>query len=247
MRGARLERLAVLHHRLDRIGRDGAGEALMLGLFSGDDGHRQAILGKAAIHFEHLQRLFARFVGRGVRGMPFLPQKLAGAQEHPRAHFPAHHIRPLVDQHRQIAPALHPARERRPDHRLAGRPHDQRLLQLRLGIGHQAALAVGDQPVMRDDRHFLGEAFHMLGFLLEIGKRDEQWEIAILVPGRANAIVEQALDAFPDAISPRPDHHAAAHPRFLGHVGFGDDGLIPGGKVRFARDGKSVLDHGPRR
>ena len=98
--------------------------------------------------------------------------------------------------------------------------------------------------MVRDHRHFLGEALDMLGFLFEIGKRDEQREIAIVVAGRLDPVVEQPLDAFPDAVAPWPDHHAPAHARFLGQIGLGDDGLIPGREVGFARDGKSVLDHG---
>ncbi len=51
-----------------------------------------------------------------------------------------------------------------------GRAHDQRLFQLGLGIGDQPALAVRNQPVMGDDRHFLGEAFDVLGFRVEIAR-----------------------------------------------------------------------------
>jgi hypothetical protein len=80
-------------------------------------------------------------------------------------------------------------------------------------------------------------------FLLEIGKRDEQRKIAIFVTGRLDAIVQQLLHPFPDAIAPRPDDHAAPHAAFFGHVGFGNDSLIPGGKILFAGNGKGVL-HG---
>ena len=74
--------------------------------------------------------------------------------------------------------------------------------------------------MMRDDRHFLGETLDMFGFLLEIGQRDEQREIAVLVPRRLDPVVEKTLDPLPHAIAPGPDDHAAAHARFLGHVGF---------------------------
>src|SRR3546814_2263312 len=69
--------------------------------------------------------------------MAFLPQEFAGAQEHARAHFPAHDIRPLIDLQRQVAPALHPAAHRRTDDGFRRRADDQRLFQLRLGIGNQ--------------------------------------------------------------------------------------------------------------
>src|SRR3546814_15688515 len=69
VRGARLERLAVLHHRFDRPGFDRAGETFMLGLLARDHGHREAILREIAIEIENLERFGARFVGAGVRGM----------------------------------------------------------------------------------------------------------------------------------------------------------------------------------
>ena len=238
-----LQRLAILHHGFDRIGGDGPGESLVLRLFARDDGHRHAIFGEGAVDFQHLERLFHRLFDGGVRGMAFLPEEFGGAQEHAGAHFPTHDIGPLVDQHGQVAPALHPAAERRADHRFRRRPHDQRLLQLRFGIGHQLAVLL-DQPVMRDDRHFLGEAVDMLGLLLEIGERDEEREIAIFVAGRLDLRVQQLLHPFPDAIPPGTNDHAAAHAAFLRHVGFGDDGLIPGGEILFAGNGKSVLHEG---
>jgi hypothetical protein len=176
--------------------------------------------------------------------MAFLPQEFAGAQEHARAHFPAHDIGPLVRQQRQIAPRLHPARHGRADHRFRRGAHDQRLFQLRLGIGHQPALAVGDQAVVRDDRHLLGEAFDMIGFLGEIGQRNEQREVAVLDARFLDARVHDLLDAFPDAIAPRLDHHAAAHARFLGQLGLGDHRLVPLGEVFVARDVQRVLDLG---
>ena len=168
MAGAGLQRLAVLHHRLDRIGRDRAREPLVLGLFAGHHRHCQHLLGKYPVHFERAQRLGHRIVTVGVGGVAFLPEEFACSQEHPRTHFPAHDIGPLVGQHRQVAPALDPARHRGPDHRFAGRAHDQRLLQLGLGVRHQSALAIGDQPMVGDDRHFLGKAIDVLGLLGEV-------------------------------------------------------------------------------
>ena len=47
MRGAGLQRLAVLHHRLDGIGVHGAGEALILRLLAGDHRHGQHVSAKS--------------------------------------------------------------------------------------------------------------------------------------------------------------------------------------------------------
>ena len=52
MRGPGLQRLAVLHHCLDRISRDRARKTLVLGLFARDDWHRENIFGKGTVHFE---------------------------------------------------------------------------------------------------------------------------------------------------------------------------------------------------
>ncbi len=81
---------------------------------------------------------FERLLVGGVRGVTFLPKKLARPKKHPRAHLPAHHVGPLVDEHRQIAVALNPPAEVMPDDGLAGGPNDvrlfERVLQLDAGL-----------------------------------------------------------------------------------------------------------------
>jgi len=131
---------------------------------------------------------------------------------------------------------LHPARHRRADDGLGRRADDERLFELRLGIGHQTTLT-GDQPVVGNDGHLLGEAIDMLGFLGKIAQRNEQREIAVVDARGLDPLVHQPLDAFPDAIAPWSDDHAAAHARLLGHVGGGDDFLIPCGEIRRAAGG----------
>ena len=242
MRCTRLQGLAILHHRLDGIGGDGPRKAFILRLFARHHRHRQHVFGKFPVHFQRPQSLLQRVLAGGVGGVPLLPQELAGAQEHPRAHFPAHHIGPLVDAQRQITPALHPAAHGGADHRLAGGAHDQRFFQLGGGVGDQAALAIGDQAVVGNNRHFLGEPLHMVGFLGEVGQRDEQREVAIFHPRRLDAGVHQRLYPLPNAVSPRLDHHTAAHARFLGHVGGADHLLIPSGEVVRAAGGKGVFN-----
>ena len=240
--GAGLQCLAILHHGLDRPCFDRAGETLILRLLAGDHRHGEVFLCAGAIDFEHPHGVLFRVGHIFMRGMPFLPQEFAGAQEHAGAHFPAHDIGPLVGQQWQVTPALHPARHRIADNRLGGRTDYQRLFELRFGIGDQPAFTVGDQPVMGDHRHFLGEAFDMLRLTLEIRQRDEDREIAIVMPRILDPLIEQALDAFPDAIAPRLDHHAAAHTRFLGEICCGDDFLIPLRKIVGALHRQGVAD-----
>ena len=71
-----------------------------------------------------------------------------------------------------------------------------------IGRGPQAALAVRLQPMVRHDRALLGEAFDVLGFLLQEAHRDEQREVGVLVPGGLEHRVEPPLDVLPDARSP---------------------------------------------
>ena len=212
MRGASLQRLAVLHHRLDRIGRGGTGETLVFRLFARDDRDREVFFGVGAVHFERAQSFGHRIRLVSVRGVAFLPEKFAGAQEHAGAHFPTHDVGPLVGQQGQIAPRLDPACHRLADYRFRSGPHDQWLFQLGLRIGDQPALAVGDQAVMRDHCHFLGETVNVFGLLGKVAERDEQRKIAVFHPRRLDPRVHQVLDPFPDAVAPWPDHHAPAHP-----------------------------------
>ncbi len=158
--------------------------------------------------------------------------------------FPTHDIGPLVGEQREVAPRLYPARHCRADHGFRGGAHDQRFFQLGFGIGNQSALAVTDQAVMRDDRHFLGKALDVFGLLGEIGQRNEQRKIAVLDACRLYPVVHQALNALPDAIPPGLDDHAAAHAGFFGHLGFGNDFLIPLGKISVSRRGEGVFDGG---
>jgi len=79
--GPGLQRAAVAHQRLDRIGPRGAGELLALALLAVDDRHRQLGLGALLVEGEDLERLLLRFLGGLVRGMPFLPEELRRPQE----------------------------------------------------------------------------------------------------------------------------------------------------------------------
>ncbi len=83
----------------------------------------------------------------------------------------------------------------------------------------------------------------MVGFLFKEAQRNEEWEIGVLDAGVLDRGVHHRLDTFPDAIAPRLDHHAAAHARFLGEVGFGNDILIPGREVGLTGYAERMLDH----
>ena len=96
--------------------------------------------------------------------------------------------------------------------------------------------------MVRNHGHFLGKAVHMVGFLGKIRQRNEQREVAIVDAGFFDAGVHQLLDAFPNAIAPWPDDHAAAHATLLGHLALGNHLLIPGGKIIGAARGERVAN-----
>ncbi len=244
MRGSGLDRLAVLHHRLDRQGHVRSRKTFVLRFLSGDhrDGEvvAQELLVKPVDHPRFLDRLGLRF----MRRVPLLPEELGGSQEQARPHFPTHHVRPLVDQQRQIAVGLHPAGEGGANDRLGGRPDHVWLRQLtgrnhfcfpRLGIFHRL------QAMMRHHRAFRREALRVLRLLFKIGQRDQQREISVLMPRRLEAAVKLLLDQLPDAVAPRLDHHAAPRLRVLREVGGLDHLLVPLGKILFSGGGNGGL------
>ena len=247
---ARLQRLVVLHHAFDGERLHRAGETLAGRLGAAHHRHRQNVFGEPAVALEHLEGFLAGLLGGGVGGVPLLPQEFGGAQEQARAHFPAHDVGPLVDQHRQIAVALDPLAVRIPDDRLAGGPDDQLFLQLRRRIGHHGDLAVHLdrlQARVRDDSAFLGEALHVLGFLGQEALRNEQREVGVDVAQLLEAVVQPALHHLPDAVAVGPDDHAAAHRAVFGQFGGLDHVQVPAGVVDAALGnvGHGALSPGP--
>ena len=133
-----------------------------------------------------------------------------------------------------------PALECSADHGLGSRPHDQRLLELRIRIRLQHPVD-GLQTMVGHHGHFPCETLDVLGLLLDEAERYEQREIAVFMTRIAKAAIEQLLHALPDPISPRPHDHAAAHAGLLGEVGLAHDRLIPFGEIVCAGDGQCVL------
>ena len=108
VRRAGLQRLAVLHHRLDAVGADRAGEPLALGLLALDHRDGEPALGEVGVDAEHLHGLDEGFLLGRVRGVALLPQELGGAQEEARPQLPADNVVPEVEQDRQVTVGFHP-------------------------------------------------------------------------------------------------------------------------------------------
>ena len=196
-----------------RVGGDRAGEALVLRLLAGDHRHGQHVLG------EGRDRPRASAWSRRGASSPLAwavwpsCQRNSAVRRNSRgAHLPAHDVGPLVDQHRQVAVALDPALVGVADDGLGCRPHDQRLLQLRLGIDAAACRRSVFSRWCVTTAHLLGEALDVLGLLGEEAQRDEQREIGVLVAGLLEAAGRASRCIFSQiAVAPRLDDHAAAH------------------------------------
>ena len=153
MAGARLQRAAILHHGFHGVGAQRARELFLLGLDSLDYRHGHFLLDEIGVHVVQDHQGFALgilFVH--VDGMAFLPQEFGGAQEWPRAQLPPHHVGPLIDQQRQVAPRANPLGVEVSDDRLRSRADHIRLRQF---------FAAG----ARDLCDLRCEALHVLGFL----------------------------------------------------------------------------------
>ena len=218
MRRTRLQRAAVAHQRLDRIGARCARELFAFALLPVDHGHRELGLRKLLVEREDLQRLLLR-LGLGLmRRMPFLPQELRRAQERTRHLLPPDDVGPLVDQDGEIAPRLDPFRVERADDDLGRRTHDQRFGQL--------LVAAASHP-----RDLRSEPLDVFLLLHQQTRGDEEREVRIDMARRLEAAVEPLLDQLPDRVAVRPDGHAALDLGVVGELGPPHDIEIPTGKV----------------
>ena len=223
-----LQRLAVLHHSLDGVGVEGAGETFRGTLHTADDGDGQHIAGKVGIDVKHLAGTCFGFLASGVCRVAFLPEELARAEEKAGAHFPAHHVAPLVAAEGQVAPGVNPLAISVPDGRLRGRTDDQFLLQTCRGVNdHTIAIGVGLQTIVGDDGALLGKSLHVLCLLGEERLRDEHGEIYVLHARFLKTCIKRLLNALPDGIAVGLDDHTAAHIGLFGQVGLDDQFVVP--------------------
>ena len=146
--------------------------------------------------------------------MAFLPEEFGRPQEEPRAHLPADHVGPLVDQDRQIAVRLDPFAVHVADDRLGRGTNNQRLVQL-------LAAAVRHHGQLRR------KALDVLRLPLEKAHRDEQREVGVDMAGLLEAAVERGLDILPQRVAVGPDDHTPFHRRVVREFGLLHDIGIP--------------------
>ena len=207
-----LNRLLVLNHCFHREGALGSGEPFCFGLLPHDHGDGEEVPKGVSIKLVDHMGLFESFLLGFVGGVAFLPKKLSGPQEKTGAHFPAHHVGPLVDQKGKVAIGFGPTGKGRSDNGLGGGADDIGFGEFPGGHHFRFPVFVlfDLEPVMSDHGTLGGKAFGVFGFLFQIGEGDKERKIGILVPGRLETRVEISLDCFPDCEAPGLYHHATA-------------------------------------
>src|SRR6201987_4397356 len=130
VRRAKLQRLAVSHHRFKRLRRVRPRELPGIRFAPRNHWYGSFIPRKIRINVPHLSRFRFRLFGGGMSGVTLLPEEFEGAQEKLRAKLPAHHAVPLIDQNRKIAVGLDPLRIGVTDDRFGRGPNHQRFVKL---------------------------------------------------------------------------------------------------------------------
>ena len=228
MRSSGLQGLSVLHQGLYCEGVQRSGKPLMRALVAHDHGQCHNVPRKVGIHAHHPLSLFPGLLGRGMGRMAFLPEELSGAEEEPRAHFPADHVAPLVAQDGKVPPRMYPVLVGIPYNCFRSGPDHKFLFEPGIRIHHHAgAVGIGHQPVMRNHGAFLGESLHMLRFPAQEGLWYEKREISVLHARFLEHTVQDRLHLFPYGIAIGLDYHAAPHGRLFGQVRLHHKVVIP--------------------
>ncbi len=242
--GAGLNGLAVLHHGFNREGLNRSREAFVFGLFTGDGGDGKHVALEVFVDLVHGVGLFDGFFLRFVGGVAFLPQEFCRAQEDAWAHFPAHDVAPLVDLKGQVAVGFRPTGKSGTDDSFRSRTNDVFVSQLarrnHLGLACFRVLD-GFEAVMRDNGTFSRKTFSMLGFLLQVGDRDEHGEVSIGMTRALEFGIELLLDELPNGVAPWFNDHATADFGIFSEVGCLNDLLIPLREILSARWGNCIL------
>ena len=216
VRRAGLQSLAVLHHGFNAIGFQSPGKTFVGRFNAFNHGHGHKLFGKFGIHIKHLAGFLFGFLARGVGGVAFLPQKFGRAQKQTGAHFPTHHIGPLVYQNRQIAIRLNPALIGIPDNGFGGRAHNKFFFQTGRRVHTHPAVVVGFKAIVRYHRALFGKPFHVVGLAREKRFWYKERKISILMTRVFEHLIQSRLHFFPNGVAVGLDDHAAAHRRTLG-------------------------------
>ena len=106
MAGTGLQRLSVMHQRLDGISSFCSGKFFLIGLASLYYRDRQHLFTEVCIDIQHLDRPFFSLLCGGMGGMALLPQEFTGAQERTGSFFQSYDRTPLIINLRQVSVGL---------------------------------------------------------------------------------------------------------------------------------------------
>ena len=219
MRCPGLKGLPVLHQSLYTQGIKRPRKPLVRALMADNDREGKGVPGKISVHVDHLHCLCLRFLAGSMSSMAFLPEELSGPQEKPCAHFPSHHICPLVAKYREVSPRCNPVLVCIPYDSLGCRPYDEFFLKPCGRVHHYArAVRIGHQPVMRHHRALLREPLYMLGLPAQERLGDKKREIGIDMPRLLEHPVKHIMHLLPDGITIRLDDHTAPYSRALSEI-----------------------------
>ena len=218
MAGAGLQRLAVVHQRLNGVSCLRTGELFLLRLLPLDHRDRQHFFTEIRIDVQHPYGPFLCLLCGRMGRVAFLPEKFPGAQEGSCGLLPAHDGAPLIVVLRQIPVGMDLIGIEITEQRLRSRTHAHALLQ-RL------------QSSVRHPCHLRRKSLHMVFLLLKQALRDKHGQIYVLHPGFLKSPVQLLLDIFPDGIACRLDDHTALYTRIIDQFRFLHHICIPLGKV----------------
>ena len=153
--------------------------------------------------------------------MPFLPVEFGGAQKHTRAHFPTHHVHPLIQFQRQITIRLDPTGHCFADNGFGCGPNDVWFGQFRIRVGLQRAVN-HTQTVMGDDGGFFRKSSDVFSFFVKKFNGNQQREICVLNALGLDPFIHFITHQFPNGPTIRFDGHATAHGGIFRQIGRGD-------------------------
>ena len=223
-----LKGFSILHHGLNCVGVERSGKTFVCGFYTDYDRHSHIITRKFGVDVDHLDGAIFRFLGCRMCAVAFLPKEFGSTQEHTGAHFPAHHIRPLVAQHGEIAIAVDPVLICAPDNSFRSRAHNQFFLKACIRVYYNTiAVGVVLEAVVCDNRTFFGKPFDMLGFAAEERFWNEKREVGVLYTCFLEHTVKFVLHFFPNCITVGLDNHTASNRRLLCEIGFDHELIVP--------------------
>ena len=92
---------------------------------------------------------------------------------------------------------------------------------------HPFSFGIGFEAIVGDHSTFFGKALNVVSFFGKIALGDEHREVSILHTGSLKTSIQILLNALPNGIAIRFNHHTAAHIGLFGKVCFHHQFVVP--------------------